>query len=47
MQNCRLDFIRYSKFWEGPTATVVPTANAHIWGVIWRMNENNIDPLNE
>ncbi|CAH2102303.1 unnamed protein product [Euphydryas editha] len=47
LDNCRLDFIRHSNFWEGPTATVVPTANAHMWGVIWRMHTNNISALNE
>ncbi|XP_047545129.1 gamma-glutamylcyclotransferase-like [Vanessa atalanta] len=47
LDNSRLDFIRYSKFWEGPTATVVPTANAHVWGVIWRLPVDNLDRLNE
>ncbi|XP_050355686.1 gamma-glutamylcyclotransferase-like [Nymphalis io] len=47
LDNSRLDFIRYSRFWAGPTATVVPTANAHIWGVIWRMPVDDLDRLNE
>ncbi|CAH2050644.1 unnamed protein product, partial [Iphiclides podalirius] len=38
LKNYRLDFIRYSKFWGGPQATVVPTANAHVWGVIWQVD---------
>ncbi|XP_045495369.1 gamma-glutamylcyclotransferase-like [Colias croceus] len=41
LDNYRLDFIKYSKFWGGPTATPVPTANAHIWGVIWRLHTDN------
>ncbi|XP_046978174.1 gamma-glutamylcyclotransferase-like [Vanessa cardui] len=47
LDNSRLDFIRYSKFWGGPAATVVPTANAHVWGVIWRIPIDNLDRLND
>ncbi|CAK1540176.1 unnamed protein product [Leptosia nina] len=47
LDNYRLEFIRYSKFWGGPTATPVPTANAHIWGVIWRLQTENIPSLDE
>ncbi|KAI5644930.1 AIG2-like family domain-containing protein [Phthorimaea operculella] len=36
--NYRLDFHKYNKFWGGPEATIVPTANAHVWGVVWRVN---------
>lgn len=45
LQNYRLDFIRYSKFWGGPTGTLVPTANAHVWGVIWRLEIEHVDTL--
>ncbi|XP_075984084.1 gamma-glutamylcyclotransferase-like [Anticarsia gemmatalis] len=41
LDNYRLDFIKYSKFWGGPTATIVPTANAHTWGVIWRLHKDD------
>ncbi|XP_022130368.2 gamma-glutamylcyclotransferase-like [Pieris rapae] len=47
LDNYRLDFIRYSRFWGGPTATPVPTANARIWGVIWRLNVDNIASLDD
>ncbi|XP_034834577.1 gamma-glutamylcyclotransferase-like [Maniola hyperantus] len=47
LDNYRLDFITYSKFWGGPTATLVPTANAHVWGVIWRLDIKNIAKLDE
>lgn len=47
LQNYRLDYIRYSKLWGGPTATLVATANAHVWGVIWRLNLENIANLDE
>ncbi|XP_013176230.1 PREDICTED: gamma-glutamylcyclotransferase-like [Papilio xuthus] len=47
LDNYRLDFIRYSKFWGGPQATVVPTANAQVWGVIWRVNKDDIEIVDE
>lgn len=37
-----MDFMKYSKFWGGPTATLVATANAHVWGVIWRLHEDDM-----
>ncbi|XP_050666738.1 gamma-glutamylcyclotransferase-like [Leptidea sinapis] len=45
LDNYRLDFIKYSKFWGGPTATPVPTANAHVWGVVWRLHVDDIEHL--
>ncbi|XP_013197052.1 gamma-glutamylcyclotransferase [Amyelois transitella] len=45
IENYRLDFIKYSKYWGGPTATLVPTANAHAWGIIWRMKISDRDSL--
>ncbi|XP_072941407.1 gamma-glutamylcyclotransferase-like [Epargyreus clarus] len=47
LDNYRLDFWRYSKFWGGPTATLVATANSHVWGVIWRLNSENMADLDE
>ncbi|KOB75256.1 Gamma-glutamyl cyclotransferase-like venom protein isoform 1, partial [Operophtera brumata] len=45
--NYRLHFIKYSTFWGGPTATLVPTANAHVWGVIWRVHEEDSVEINK
>ncbi|KAJ8736188.1 hypothetical protein PYW08_006844 [Mythimna loreyi] len=45
LDNFRLGFMRLSKFWEGPVATMVPTANAHIWGVIWRIHKSDMESL--
>ncbi|KAL0850989.1 hypothetical protein ABMA28_006882 [Loxostege sticticalis] len=42
VDNYRMDFMKYSKFWGGPTATLVATANAHVWGVIWRLHEDDM-----
>ncbi|CAK1602251.1 unnamed protein product [Parnassius mnemosyne] len=47
LDNYRLDFNGYSKFWGGPTATIVPTANAHVWGVVWRIDTNELQILEE
>ncbi|KAL4716915.1 hypothetical protein ACJJTC_012726 [Scirpophaga incertulas] len=41
LDNYRGHFINYSSFWGGPLATLVPTANAHVWGVIWQLNNDD------
>ncbi|XP_022822157.1 gamma-glutamylcyclotransferase-like [Spodoptera litura] len=45
VDNYRLDFNKYVKFWGGPVATLVPTANAHVWGVIWRLHRDDLESL--
>uniref|UniRef100_A0A2A4JTI3 gamma-glutamylcyclotransferase n=1 Tax=Heliothis virescens TaxID=7102 RepID=A0A2A4JTI3_HELVI len=45
LDNYRLDFIKYSRFWGGPVCTLVPTANAHVWGVIWRLHKDDMANL--
>ncbi|KAH9641776.1 hypothetical protein HF086_003902 [Spodoptera exigua] len=47
VDNYRLDFIKYVKFWGGPVATLVPTANAHVWGIIWRLHNDDLESLNK
>ncbi|XP_047026346.1 gamma-glutamylcyclotransferase-like [Helicoverpa zea] len=45
LDNYRLDFLKYSQFWGGPVGTLVPTANAHVWGVIWRLHKDDLENL--
>ncbi|KAG6450518.1 gamma-glutamylcyclotransferase [Manduca sexta] len=47
LDNYRMDFIKYSKFWGGPTATLVPTANSHVWGVVWRLHRDDMVSLDD
>ncbi|XP_011567239.3 gamma-glutamylcyclotransferase [Plutella xylostella] len=45
LDNYRLDFRRYSAYWGGPSMTMVATANAHLWGVIWKLNKDDLIAL--
>jgi len=45
LKNFRLDFITYSKRWRGASATIVPTENSHVWGVIWEIDNSNLPDL--
>ncbi|CAH0592625.1 unnamed protein product [Chrysodeixis includens] len=47
LDNYRLHFFKYSKFWGGPRPTLVPTANAQIWGVIWRLRCGDLISLDD
>lgn len=45
LNNYRLEFTGFSKKWNGSIATIVPSPNSHVWGVIWSINENDIKRL--
>lgn len=45
LKNFRLDFLTYSKRWNGCSATIVPTENYNVWGVIWELHESNMPTL--
>ncbi|XP_078034016.1 gamma-glutamylcyclotransferase [Augochlora pura] len=45
LKNFRLDFLRYSTRWGGCSATIVPTENYNVWGVIWELHECNLATL--
>ncbi|XP_015595842.1 gamma-glutamylcyclotransferase [Cephus cinctus] len=47
LKNFRLDFITFSKRWHGAAATIVPTENSHVWGVIWEIDNSNMSDLDE
>ncbi|EFN73392.1 Uncharacterized protein C7orf24-like protein, partial [Camponotus floridanus] len=38
IKNFRLDFQRYSKIYNGVSATIVQTENSVVWGVIWEID---------
>lgn len=44
-QGYRLDFNGFSKFWQGCPSTVVPEAEEHVWGAVWRLNVTDLDNL--
>ncbi|XP_077272846.1 gamma-glutamylcyclotransferase [Temnothorax americanus] len=45
IKNFRLDFHRYSKRWQGASATIVETENSVVWGVVWELNKCNLATL--
>ncbi|KAG7210758.1 hypothetical protein KM043_012252 [Ampulex compressa] len=47
LKNFRLDFMTYSERWHGASATIVPTldSNSCVWGVVWELNECNLETL--
>lgn len=38
LENYRLDFIRFARYWRGAIATIVPTENDTVWGAIWEIS---------
>lgn len=40
-----MDFLTHSKRWGGCSATIVPTENYAVWGVIWELHECNMTTL--
>lgn len=45
LKNFRLDFATYSKRWHGCSATIVPTEDSVVWGVVWELNKCNMSTL--
>lgn len=42
-----MDFIGYSNNWKGAPATIVPTNNSDVWGVIYTMSNNDLISLDK
>ncbi|KAK0175171.1 hypothetical protein PV327_008944 [Microctonus hyperodae] len=45
LENYRLDFLGYSKIWDGSPATIISTDNSHVWGVIWELSNEHLETL--
>jgi gamma-glutamylcyclotransferase (GGCT)/AIG2-like uncharacterized protein YtfP len=41
----RLEFNVYSKRWEGGAANLEPEPEAHVWGVVWEMDDKDLAAL--
>jgi gamma-glutamylcyclotransferase len=42
----RLEFNVYSDRWEGGAANLEPDPNAYLWGVVWEVEEEDLETLN-
>ncbi|CAH1112814.1 unnamed protein product [Psylliodes chrysocephalus] len=47
LQDYQLDFVSYSKVWQGFAATVVPKEGSHVWGALWEIPTENIPELDK
>ncbi|KAK0078133.1 hypothetical protein PV325_003009 [Microctonus aethiopoides] len=45
LENYRLDFMGYSKVWDGSPATIISTENSHVWGAIWELSNEHLETL--
>lgn len=45
LDNYRLDFIRFAKYWKGAIATIVPTTGEVVWGAIWEISMDDLPKL--
>ncbi|XP_043279063.1 gamma-glutamylcyclotransferase-like [Venturia canescens] len=47
LKDFRLDFNTQSKRWHGASATIIPTEDSHVWGVIWLLDNKDMPNLDE
>lgn len=47
LKDYRLDFNTISKTWRGASATIVPTKDLSVWGVVWEIDNSNMSNLDD
>ncbi|XP_011496903.1 PREDICTED: gamma-glutamylcyclotransferase-like [Ceratosolen solmsi marchali] len=47
LKDYRLDFITFSKRWQGCAATIVPCPAFEVWGIVWEINISNMPDLDK
>lgn len=45
LENYRLDFVRFAKYWKGAIATIVSTPGETVWGAIWEISMDDLPRL--
>jgi gamma-glutamylcyclotransferase len=45
LEGFRLEFNVYSDRWEGGAANLEPDEDGHVWGVVWKVAEEEIEAL--
>jgi 5-oxoprolinase (ATP-hydrolysing) len=45
LEGFRLEFNVYSDRWEGGAANLEPDPDAHLWGVVWRIEDEDLAKL--
>lgn len=41
----RMEFTVYSDRWEGGAANIEPDPDAHVWGIVWDVSDDDLDAL--
>ncbi|KAK3850637.1 hypothetical protein Pcinc_042670 [Petrolisthes cinctipes] len=44
-QDYRLDFNYFSQRWKGAAATIVEAPGHHVYGIVWEINDDDLDNL--
>ncbi|KAG5884656.1 hypothetical protein JTB14_005400 [Gonioctena quinquepunctata] len=47
LDDYQVDFVAYSKIWKGYAATIVPKKDAHVWGAIWEIKDEDLESLDK
>eukprot|EP00092_Neocalanus_flemingeri_P063501 GFUD01076864.1.p1 GENE.GFUD01076864.1~~GFUD01076864.1.p1 ORF type:complete len:173 (-),score=69.32 GFUD01076864.1:83-601(-) len=47
LKDHRLDFNYFSQRWKGAAATIIPTPDNHVWGVLWELNMEHMETLDQ
>lgn len=47
LKDYRLDFNLYGHLWRGAAATVIPERLSHVWGVIWEIENSDMENLDK
>lgn len=45
LKGYRLDFNTFSRTWNGSPSTVVPDAESHVWGALWKLSISDLESL--
>lgn len=45
LENYRLDFITYVKYWKGTVGTIVEAPGESVWGAIWKISMDDLPRL--
>ncbi|CAG0915707.1 unnamed protein product [Notodromas monacha] len=47
LKDFRLDFNYFSRRWQGAAATIVGDRNSRVWGIVWKISQDDLAHLDE
>eukprot|EP00090_Calanus_glacialis_P003268 TRINITY_DN12421_c0_g1_i1.p1 TRINITY_DN12421_c0_g1~~TRINITY_DN12421_c0_g1_i1.p1 ORF type:complete len:186 (-),score=78.48 TRINITY_DN12421_c0_g1_i1:50-568(-) len=45
LRDHKLDFNYFSQRWQGAAATIIPTLDSQVWGVLWELDMEHLETL--